>query len=95
MKYCRQERRIPWKYSIWGRQRRKGWPALFCNCEICKRARAVGGKELRTRTQAVVDQKILIDFPPDSYTHALNYSLQLGKVQHLLITHSHMDHFFL
>lgn len=72
----------------------EGWPALFCNCEICKRARAVGGKELRTRTQTVVDQKILIDFPPDSYTHALNYSLQLGKVQHLLVTHSHMDHFF-
>lgn len=72
----------------------EGWPALFCNCEICKRARAVGGKELRTRTQSIIDGKILIDFPPDTYTHALKYSLQLGKVQHLLVTHSHMDHFF-
>ncbi|MGN0357458.1 MAG: MBL fold metallo-hydrolase [Blautia sp.] len=35
-----------------------------------------------------------MDFPPDTYTHALNYSLQLGQIQHLLITHSHMDHFF-
>lgn len=72
----------------------EGWPALFCDCEICRRARKVGGKELRTRTQSIIDGKILIDFPPDTYTHALNYSLQLGQVQHLLITHSHMDHFF-
>lgn len=72
----------------------EGWPALFCDCDICKRAREVGGKDLRTRTQAIVDGKILIDFPPDTYTHALNNSLQLGQIQHLLVTHSHMDHFF-
>jgi len=72
----------------------EGWPALFCDCEICRKARAAGGKDLRTRTQALVDDKILIDFPPDTYTHALRYSLRLGQIQHLLITHSHMDHFF-
>lgn len=72
----------------------EGCPALFCSCEICERAREVGGKELRTRTQSIIDGEILIDFPPDTYTHALNYSLQLGKVKHLLVTHSHMDHFF-
>lgn len=72
----------------------EGWPALFCNCAICKHAREIGGRELRTRTQSIVDGTLLIDFPPDTYTHALNYSLQLGKVKHLLVTHSHMDHFF-
>ncbi len=72
----------------------EGWPALFCDCEICRKARKTGGKELRTRTQSIVDGKILIDFPPDTYTHALKYSLQLGQIQHLLVTHSHMDHFF-
>lgn len=72
----------------------EGWPALFCDCEVCRRARRIGGKELRTRTQALVDGRILIDFPPDTYTHALHYSLQLGRIRHLLITHSHMDHFF-
>ncbi len=41
-----------------------------------------------------MDGKILIDFPPDTYAHALGYSLQLGKIKHLLVTHSHMDHFF-
>lgn len=72
----------------------EGWPALFCDCEICKKAREVGGKELRTRTQALVDDKILIDFPPDTYMHSLKYSLRLGAVSYLLVTHSHMDHFF-
>ncbi len=72
----------------------EGWPALFCDCDICRRARQVGGKELRTRTQAMVDRRILMDFPPDTYTHALTYGLELGQVQHLLVTHSHMDHFF-
>lgn len=72
----------------------EGLPALFCDCETCRKARNIGGKEVRTRTQSVVDGKILIDFPPDTYTHALSYSLMLGQIQHLLITHSHMDHFF-
>ena len=72
----------------------EGWPALFCDCEICHKAREKGGKDLRTRTQSILDGTILIDFPPDTYTHALRYRLNLGKVQHLLITHSHMDHFF-
>ena len=62
----------------------EGWPALFCDCDICR----------RTRTQAMVDRRILMDFPPDTYTHALTYGLELGQVQHLLVTHSHMDHFF-
>lgn len=72
----------------------EGCPALFCSCDICKKAREEGGRELRTRTQSLIDGKILIDFPPDTYMHAIQYSLQLGQIQHLLITHSHMDHFF-
>ena len=72
----------------------EGLPALFCDCETCRKARVAGGKEVRTRTQAVVDRRGLIDFPPDTYAHALSYSLKLGQIQHLLITHSHMDHFF-
>ena len=72
----------------------EGLPALFCDCETCRRARDIGGKEVRTRTQSLVDGKILLDFPPDTYAHALRHSLRLGQIQHLLVTHSHMDHFF-
>ncbi len=72
----------------------EGLPALFCGCEICNQARKAGGKEVRTRTQSLIDNKILIDFPPDTYTHAISYGLELGQIGHLLVTHSHMDHFF-
>ena len=44
----------------------EGWPALFCSCPICTHARTQGGKNLRTRTQAILDGELLIDFPPDT-----------------------------
>lgn len=72
----------------------EGWPGLFCSCPICTHARKEGGRNLRTRTQALLDGSLLIDFPPDSYCHALQYNLSLGNVHTLLVTHSHMDHWF-
>lgn len=72
----------------------EGWPALFCSCPVCTYAREHGGKDLRTRTQALVDGGLLIDFPPDTYCHALAYGLELAKIRTLLVTHSHMDHWF-
>ena len=72
----------------------EGWPALFCSCPICTHAREQGGKNLRTRTQAIIDNELLMDFPPDTYCHALQYGLELAKVHTLLVTHSHMDHWF-
>lgn len=72
----------------------EGWPALFCNCEICTHAREVGGKELRTRTQTLINEDLLMDFPPDTYMHAIRNGLNLSKVKTVLVTHSHMDHWF-
>ena len=72
----------------------EGWPGLFCSCPICTHARKAGGRNLRTRTQALLDNDLLIDFPPDTYAHALQYGLNLGTVHTLLVTHSHMDHWF-
>ncbi len=65
----------------------EGLPALFCDCETCRRARDMGGKEMRTRTQSVVDGKLLIDLPPDTYTHALNYHLRLNNKYLLTINY--------
>ncbi|MDR0450468.1 MAG: hypothetical protein LBH26_04300 [Treponema sp.] len=49
---------------------------------------------MRTRSQAVLDGKILFDFPPDSYLHYLKGGADLPEIRHLFVTHSHMDHFF-
>ncbi len=72
----------------------EGWPGLFCTCPICSHARAHGGRNLRTRTQALLNGEVLLDFPPDTYCHALSYGLDLSKIHTLLVTHSHMDHWF-
>lgn len=72
----------------------EGWPALFCACPVCDAARKAGGRNLRTRTQALLDGELLFDFPPDTYCHALQYGLELAKVHTLLVSHSHMDHWF-
>jgi phosphoribosyl 1,2-cyclic phosphate phosphodiesterase len=37
---------------------------------------------------------VLIDFGPDTYSHALSSGLELGKMKSVLITHSHSDHFY-
>ncbi len=83
------------KIQFLGTAAAEGIPALFCNCEICAEARRLGGKEIRTRSQALVDDHLLIDFPPDSYAHMLKLGVDLPHIHSLLITHTHSDHFYL
>lgn len=70
----------------------EGVPAVFCNCQTCQNAKIKGGKNIRTRSQILIDDDTLFDFPMDTYMHMLSYSLDLSKVARVLITHSHMDH---
>ena len=72
----------------------EGFPGVFCNCEYCRRARSDLKKELRTRSQALIGEDLLIDFGPDTYLHALRFGLDLSAVKYLLVTHSHTDHFY-
>ena len=70
-------------------------PALFCHCPVCDYARKHGGKDMRTQTQAVIDDgKLLIDFPGDSYLHAMKYGIDFSDMTHLLLTHCHSDHLY-
>lgn len=71
----------------------EGVPGLFCNCDKCKMVRNLGGKNLRARTQAVIDGDLLIDYSPDTYMNAIRFNLDLSKIKHLLVTHTHLDHF--
>lgn len=82
------------KIKYLGTAAAEGLPALFCECEICQRARKLGGKDIRTRSQALVDDKILIDFPADTYLHYLRFNFPLPRIKTCLITHSHSDHLY-
>lgn len=70
----------------------EGVPAVFCNCPTCLNAKAKGGRDVRTRSQILIDDDTLFDFPMDTYMHMLRYKLDLSKVARVFITHSHMDH---
>ena len=71
----------------------EGIPAMFCACETCKKALKKGGRNIMTRTQALIDDDLLIDLNHDSYIHFVNMGKTLSDIEYLLITHSHEDHF--
>ncbi len=71
----------------------EGVPAVFCNCDKCVYARKVGGKEIRTRSGALVDDFLKIDMPADGYMQSLLHGLDYSKLDHILITHTHEDHY--
>lgn len=72
----------------------EGIPALWCNCDNCRRSREIGGRAVRSRSQALVDGKLLIDFPADTYWHLMKNNIDLLDIRHCLITHSHSDHLY-
>ncbi|MBR7112695.1 MAG: hypothetical protein IKC75_07250 [Clostridia bacterium] len=80
------------KFTFLGTASCEGVPALFCNCPRCAAARALGGKNVRTRAQALIDDDILIDLPPDTLYHFHTHGVEGHKLKHLLLTHSHSDH---
>lgn len=82
------------KLKYYGTAAAEGVPGLFCSCDICNHARSHGGRNIRTRSQATVDDTLLIDFPADTYLHVLRDGLDLTTKQHLIITHSHSDHLY-
>ncbi len=82
------------KYKFYGTAAAEGIPAIFCECETCKRAWEKGEKNIMTRSQSVIDGKLGIDFPPDTYLHFLNCGLPLTEISTYIITHKHSDHFY-
>lgn len=80
------------KITYLGTGAAEGIPALFCNCGFCKQARQNGW--VRSRAQTLIDGDLSIDFPPDSFYHASVLGADLSAVKYLLVTHSHMDHFY-
>lgn len=82
------------KIKYYGTAAAEGWPGLFCRCEACEEARRRGGRNIRTRSQATIDDKLLVDFPPDTYLHTLYGGLDLPKFTSCIITHAHEDHLY-
>lgn len=82
------------KIQFLGTAAAEGVPAMFCSCEYCNKIRNLGALEFRTRTQVVIDGDLSVDFPPEAYVHSQTYGVNLSSLKNLIVTHSHLDHFY-
>ena len=49
------------QFQYLGTAAAEGWPAVFCRCKYCLEAQRLGGKNIRTRSQAIVNDDLLLD----------------------------------
>ncbi len=70
----------------------EGFPDAFCRCDNCERARRGGGRNLRLRSAALVNDDLLIDFGPDILAASALYGVPLTNVAYCIQTHDHEDH---
>ena len=82
------------KIKFLGTAAAEAFPAMYCDCENCKKAQKLGGKNIRTRSQTLIGDDMFIDFSCDTYYHAINYNINLLDIKSVLITHIHDDHFY-
>ena len=81
------------KLQYWGTAAAEGIPALFCDCKVCREAREKGGRYVRSRSQALIDGSVLVDFGADTYLNSVRFGFDTSKLEHVLITHVHEDHY--
>lgn len=81
------------KLTYYGTSAGAGIPEIFCSCRVCEHARQERGKNIRTRSQAVLDDTLSIDYPVDVLMHTIHGGLDMRSIKHILVTHDHHDHF--
>lgn len=82
------------KIKFLGTAAYEGIPSLFCQCNTCRKSLELGGRNLRSRSQTIINDELLIDFPPDTVWHFQRFKLDWTKIHNCLITHSHSDHLY-
>ena len=80
------------KITFLGTAAANAYPEAFCKCKNCEQARVFGGKSLRKRSAALINEDLLIDLGPDIMTASQLHHCPLTKVNYCLQTHPHADH---
>jgi phosphoribosyl 1,2-cyclic phosphate phosphodiesterase len=70
----------------------EGYPDAFCGCDNCRRARELGGDNLRHRSALLIEDDLLIDLGPDLLAALAAHGIALDRVTYCLQTHEHSDH---
>ena len=66
------------KIQYWGTAAAEGVPGIFCSCDTCKAARIKKGRCVRTRSQLLINDDLLVDFGPDTFAHTLKYDFDMS-----------------
>ena len=61
-----------------------GYPLVFCNCEYCRKARKLGGRNIRKRASLLINDEMIIDLTPDCQCAMNMYNKDMGKTKYLL-----------
>lgn len=70
----------------------EGWPAPFCVCHACQEARRLGGRNIRRRSCALLDDVVQIDYGPDTSAQIQACGKSLAPITSMIFTHQHEDH---
>lgn len=70
----------------------EGYPNAFCACSNCETARSRGGKDIRRRSSALIDDQFLIDLGPDLQGASAALGIPLTGIRYAAQTHEHIDH---
>lgn len=81
------------KIRLLGTGAADGIPAFYSTSRVSEYARAHGGKDIRSRSSAIVDAAVKIDLPPDTLCQMNRDGLNAQDWSCLLFTHSDVDHF--
>ena len=80
--------------TILGSAAAEAIPAIFCGCPTCQAAWKNGGKDIRFRTAYKVNERVRVDFGPDSVGQEFKFQLHSERLRHIFITHPHEDHLY-
>ncbi len=80
------------KLTFLGTSAANAFPEAFCRCDHCKAARQEGGKSLRKRSSALINDDLLIDLGPDIMASSQIHRIDLNGVRYCVQTHPHADH---
>lgn len=81
------------KIRLLGTGAAEGIPAFWADTFVSDYAREHGGKDVRTRSAALVDGSLKIDLPPDTLMQMHRDRLDARNWTGLFFTHSDDDHF--
>ena len=73
----------------------EGIPAFYSDTDVSQYARLHGGKDVRSRAGAIIDNCLKIDFPPDTLSQMHRDQLDARDWLAIAFTHSDDDHFCL